>query len=77
MKRLKRNCLYQYQGGGYDGCIWEWNFFLMNNKGKFIDLFSSGFAGIDTKQKAIDYINDNRNEINNDYYIINLKNKNE
>ncbi len=42
----EKNTLYQYQGGGYSGCIWEWNFFFIDKNGKFHDIYSSGSAGI-------------------------------
>lgn len=40
----------QYQGGGYDGCFWEWNFAAINaakisEATEFEDIFSSGYAG--------------------------------
>jgi len=38
--------LVQYKGGGYDGCIWEWNFFLLGDNGEFADVASSGYKGI-------------------------------
>ena len=28
-----KHTLVQYQGGGYDGCIWEWNFAFYDNSG--------------------------------------------
>lgn len=40
--------LVQYQGGGYDGCIWEWNFAYYHLDGKFHDIFSSGSMGCKT-----------------------------
>jgi len=40
----------QYEGGGYDGCIWEWNFFYLEN-GNFQDIFSSGHFGISSKDE--------------------------
>ena len=43
---MKTNILVQYQGGGYDGCFWEWNFFYIDKQGGFHDIFSSGHAGI-------------------------------
>jgi hypothetical protein len=45
--------LYQYQGGGYDGCIWEWNFFLLDEEDGFTDIFSSGYSGIKNHRDAI------------------------
>lgn len=49
---MKTNILVQYRGGGYDGCIWEWNFFYIDKQGKFYDIFSSGCDGIDNLQDA-------------------------
>lgn len=49
---MKTNILVQYQGGGYDGCMWEWNFFYIDKQGKFYDIASSGCAGIDNLQDA-------------------------
>ena len=49
---MKTNILVQYEGGGYDGCYWEWNLFYIDNDGKFYDIFSSGRAGIDNIEKA-------------------------
>jgi hypothetical protein len=46
------NVLVQYQGGGYDGCIWEWNFFYIDVDGKFHDILSSGADGITIQKKA-------------------------
>ncbi|MEK0337846.1 MAG: hypothetical protein QQN41_10475 [Nitrosopumilus sp.] len=43
---MKNNTLYQYQGGGYSGCTWEWNFFFIDKDGVFYDIFSSGSNGI-------------------------------
>ena len=48
-----KNVLVQYQGGGYDGCFWEWNFFFIDKDEKFHDIFSSGREGI-TNQKNAD-----------------------
>lgn len=47
-----KNTLIQYEGGGYSGCLWEWNFFLWNKERKFEDIFSSGTAGIKTEEDA-------------------------
>lgn len=53
---MKTNILVQYSGGGYDGCIWEWNFFYIDEHGVFNDIYSSGCDGIDNKQDAIELI---------------------
>lgn len=47
----KANILVQYAGGGYDGCHWEWNFFLtddLENPTVFENIFSSGRDGIES-----------------------------
>lgn len=49
---MKNNTLYQYQGGGYDGCIWEWNFFFIDKDGVFYDIYSSGRNGIADSEAA-------------------------
>jgi hypothetical protein len=50
------NVLVQYQGGGYSGCVWEWNFFFLDKDGKFHDIFSSGQDGITTQEQADDLV---------------------
>lgn len=45
------NTIYQYKGGGYDGCFWEWNFAFIDKNGKFHDLHSSGRDGAKNKAK--------------------------
>lgn len=47
-----KNTLVQYQGGGYSGCFWEWNYFFLDKDGEFHDIFSSGSAGIETAERA-------------------------
>lgn len=47
-----KNILVQYQGGGYSGCFWEWNYFYLDKNGKFHDIFSSGRDGIETTKHA-------------------------
>jgi len=49
---LIKNKLFQYKGGGYDGCYWEWNFFLFDDKGNFHNLHSSGRKGIQNRNEA-------------------------
>ncbi|KKN21082.1 hypothetical protein LCGC14_0929080 [marine sediment metagenome] len=53
---MKTNILVQYQGGGYDGCIWEWNYFYIDKQGTFHDIQSSGCRGIDNLPDAIELI---------------------
>ena len=61
--------LVQYQGGGYDGCFWEWNFFYLDGD-KFHDIYSSGRAGITTKEKALELL-----ESEDNFYTYNLDDK--
>jgi hypothetical protein len=49
---MRRNLLVQYRGGGYDGCMWEWNFFAWDSAGKFLNIFTSGYYGVKTEQEA-------------------------
>lgn len=51
-----RNTLVQYKGGGYEGCFWEWNFFVFDKNGKFHNVFSSGSRGIETEQEAWEFL---------------------
>ncbi len=48
---FKQNSLVAYKGGGYDGCIWEWNYVFIDEKGEFHDIYSSGVAGCKTYDK--------------------------
>ena len=52
--------LVQYKGGGYDGCFWEWNYFIVRDSQwdvQFYDMFSSGRQGIKSLDKALDLLN--------------------
>ena len=53
-----KNKLITYQGGGYDGCIWEWNICLFDNKGNFHDIYSSGCSGCETRDEILHFIDD-------------------
>jgi hypothetical protein len=68
---MKTNILVQYQGGGYSGCFWEWNYFYIDKQGTFHDIYSSGSAGIDTIQGVTQLLDQN----NSHTYIYNLNNK--
>jgi hypothetical protein len=41
-----KNKLMIYQGGGYDGCFWEWNAGYFDAEGEWYSLRHSGHAGI-------------------------------
>lgn len=49
---MRKNILVQYEGGGYDGCFWEWNYFYIDKGGGFHNVFSSGRAGIKNLEDA-------------------------
>ena len=48
-----RGVLIQYSGGGYDGCIWEWNLGLFDHLGRWHTIYSSGYAGISSTDEAL------------------------
>ncbi len=48
-----KNQLLYYQGGGYGGCIWEWNFCFWDGDGVWHNLFASGCSGAETEQAAL------------------------
>lgn len=48
--------LVQYQGGGYDGCFWEWNFAYIDEDLKFHDLLSSGSGAIKSMEALEAYV---------------------
>lgn len=49
------NGLYQYRGGRYYGCYWEWNYAVIID-GKFHDIFSSGQDGCPTEKELAEYL---------------------
>lgn len=53
-----KNTLIVYEGGGYDGCIYENNYAIFDQNSKFIDLFSSGVFGCDTEKKIKKVLDD-------------------
>jgi len=52
---LKSNTLYQYKGGGYDGCFWEWNYAAIDSRNNFIDIYSSGHRSCESKEELAEY----------------------
>jgi len=77
---MKTNILVQYQGGGYDGCFWEWNYFYIDKAGTFHDIQSSGRAGIDNMQDAQELIEQDKSgtyvyDLNNEQDIITFSNE--
>ena len=44
-----------YQGGGYSGCYWEWNFCFWDDNGEWFNIYSSGEDGIESEKAALEY----------------------
>jgi hypothetical protein len=63
--------LIQYRGGGYDGCFWEWNVFMMVD-GVFSDIYSSGRDGISSKADMHKLNKYNRWKRRDDVFVFNL-----
>lgn len=75
-RKIYRNLLVQYKGGGYDGCYWEWNFFLFDGRGKFHDIASSGHRAITTAEEAKALLaSKQENTWDEGYYKFNIKSK--
>lgn len=68
-----KNVLVQYKGGGYDGCFWEWNYAVFDNKGQFHNIAATGYAGCKT-QKQMDLFLKNK-VLNKDFYLYKLNKK--
>lgn len=56
-----KDILVTYKGGGYDGCFWEWNFFIFDSNGQFIDIGSSGYKAITELSEALELMADETN----------------
>jgi hypothetical protein len=56
MKGISRmkNVLIQYQGGGYSGCIWEWNLAYIDCEGKYNSLYHSGINGCPDRETFLE-----------------------
>lgn len=47
-----KNLLVEYKGGGFDGCFWQWNYFMWDSNGDFINLHSTGYKGVKNQVAA-------------------------
>ncbi len=70
-----KNKLITYQGGGYDGCIWEWNFGIFDDDGEFHDIYSSGCDGCENEKEMIEFINDTHNIKHGNFSIWDMSKK--
>ena len=57
-----RNRLFEWRGGGYDGCFWEMNQGLVDKDGHWYPLYSTGRDGIDCFEWYERKIQDLKNE---------------
>ena len=48
--------LFIYSGGGYDGCIWEYNVCFWDKDGKFHNAYSTGHDGIKDENDALETV---------------------
>ena len=72
---MKTNILVEYDGGGYSGCIWEWNYFYIDEDGKFEDIMSSGRGGITTLENAKYLLENNGNDFSDKVFVYHLDDK--
>ena len=76
-----KNLLIQYEGGGYSGCFWEWNFAYYDGEGVFHNIFASGRDGCkdhEAMQKRIKDIDEDMKRYhrsNPDYYFYDTTDK--
>lgn len=68
---MRTNVLVQYQGGGYDGCFWEWNYFYIDKQGTFHNIQASGYRGIDSLPDALELIEQDKDST----YIYDMSNE--
>jgi hypothetical protein len=52
------NILVMYQGGGYDGCSWEYNYALIDDDGDFVNIHSSGCFGCENHDDLLKRFDD-------------------
>jgi hypothetical protein len=74
---MNTNILVQYDGGGYGGCIWEWNFFYIDKAGTFENIAATGTGGIKDLKAATDLLENNGNSFSNKVFVYCLDNEEE
>lgn len=57
LRKLPKNKVVCYKGGGYDGCFWEYNFAYTDKNGEFHDVFSSGYKAITDAKMLLEELN--------------------
>ena len=66
--QIGKDVLLMYQGGGYDGCFWEWNFCYIDEYGKLLTIWASGVDGCKTIEDMDKYII--KNKAGTNYHFI-------
>lgn len=51
-----RNAIVQYKGGGYDGCMYEWNYAYFDAEGEFHSIVATGYRGCRTKAELREFL---------------------
>jgi hypothetical protein len=69
--RIRPNTIVQYKGGGYDGCIWEWNYAYLDGLGRFHSIVATGYRGCRTFGELRDFLD------TTDYDLYELSDKSE
>ncbi len=75
--QMKTNILVQYDGGGYDGCIWEYNYFYIDKQGTFHSIAASGTGGITDAKRAAELLENNGNDFSSEVFVYALDNEEE
>lgn len=60
-----KNTLVEYKGGGGSGNFWQWNYFMFDEDGRFVNLYSTGYKGVKDESEANELLE------SEDYYQIN------
>jgi hypothetical protein len=50
--KVRPNTIVQYKGGGYDGCIWEFNYAYVDSQRRFHCIVASGSRGCTTRSRT-------------------------
>ena len=72
---FKPHTLVQYEGGGYEGCFWEWNFAYITPDSQFVNLASSGCNGCETLEKLEAYYQRPWRKMQNTFFLYDLNDK--
>lgn len=57
------NQLVMYEGGGYDGCFYEWNYAFFDENSKFHCIAATGINGCKTEEQLLKRLEQTRHDI--------------